>query len=93
MSWRRRCTAARRSSSFLRFAERGDGFERELGVDHQRAPVIAGQVHDAIGPLAVRERVLERVGVLGQPVGHDRFHAALAEGAARLLVGEHVFAA
>ena len=74
----------------LGFAKRGDGFKRELGVDHQRAPVVAGQIHDAIRPLTVGERVLERIGVFGQPVGHDRFHTALAEGAARLLVGEHV---
>ena len=70
-------------------AEGGKAFERELGVDDQR-PVVAGQVDDAVGPGAVGERGLESEGALGQRVAHDGFHAALAEGAARLLVGQHV---
>ena len=65
----------------------GDGFERKFGVDDQ-GPVVR-QKHAAIGPGAVRQRVLEGVGALGQAVLNDDFHARLAEGAARLLVGEH----
>ena len=45
------------------------------------------------GRLRLRERVLELVSRWRQPVLDDRFHAALAEGAARLLVGEDVFQA
>ena len=70
-----------------RLAIGGHGFERELGVDHQRA--LVGQEHGAVGTRAVGERVLELVAALGQPVLDDRLHAALAEGAARLLVAEH----
>jgi hypothetical protein len=44
----------------------------------------------AIRPLAIGERRLELVGGGRQRVAHDRLHAALAEGAARLLVGEDV---
>ena len=75
----------------LRVAERGDGFERELGVDHQRA--LVRQEDRAIRPRAVRERELEFVGAFREPVLDDHFHAALAEGAALLLVGEHARAA
>ena len=71
----------------LRVAERGDRFERELGVDHQRA--LVGQKDRAIRPHPVRERELEFVGAFREPVLDDHFHAALAEGAALLLVGEH----
>ncbi len=53
-------------------------------------PSSPGRYTTQSGRLPFAERVLERVGVLGEPIGHDRFHAALAEGAARLLVGEHV---
>ena len=45
-------------------------------------------MQQAVGPLAVRERRLEGVGALGQAVLDDGLHAHLAEGAARLLVGE-----
>ena len=45
-------------------------------------------MQQAVGPLAVRQRRLEAVGALGQAVLDDGLHAHLAEGAARLLVGE-----
>ena len=45
------------------------------------------------GAVAVRQRELEFVGALRQPVGDDRFHAALAEGAARCLLAKHASAA
>ena len=50
-----------------RLAERGDGFERKFGVDHERA--LVGQEDRAIRPHAVRERELEFVGALrpGRP--------------------------
>ena len=73
----------------LGVAQRRDGFEREFRVDHQRA-LVAGQKHHAVRPRAVRQRELEFVGALRQPVLDDRLHARLAEGAARLLVGEHL---
>ncbi len=63
--------------------------QRKLRVDDQRA-MVAGEINDAVGPAVVLQRVLEGVGVLGQAVGDDRLHAPLAEGAARLLVGEHI---
>ncbi len=52
----------------------------------------AGIRHEdrAIRPRLVRQRVLKFIGALRQHVGDDRFQLALAEGAARLLVGEHV---
>ena len=49
-----------------------------------------GQTDEAVGPLAVRERRLEAVGVARQGVLDDGFHAQLAEGAALLLVGQDV---
>ena len=42
------------------------------------------------GRVLVGERGLELVGAGGQAVAHDRLHPPLAEGAARLLVGEDV---
>jgi len=71
-----------------RLAKGGHGFERELGVDHQQGA--AGQVDAAVGPRPVGERGLEVVAVLRQPVLDDGLHLALAEGAARLLVAEHL---
>src|SRR5262249_44157606 len=68
----------------LGFAQGGNGLERELGVDRQRAPV--GQEYRAIRPAFVRERELEFVAVLRQPILHDEPNAPLAEGAALLLV-------
>ena len=60
---RRPACAHRRSR---RSRERGDGFERKLGVDHQR-PLVR-QEHHAVRPRAVRQRVLELVAALRQPV-------------------------
>jgi hypothetical protein len=51
---------------------------------------LIGQEDHAVRPRIVRQRVLEREQPLGQAVGDDGFHAGLAEGAARLLVAEHV---
>ena len=48
---RTRCAANLRSSSVLAVAERGDAFEREFGVDHQRP--LVGQQH-ARSPAACR---------------------------------------
>ncbi len=72
-----------------RLVEQREGFERELGVDREHAGV-ARQADDAIGARIVGERGLELVGAGGQAVAHDRLHPPLAEGAARLLVGENV---
>ena len=71
----------------LGVAEGGDGFEREFRVDHQRA--LVGQEHGAVRPAAVGQRELEFVAALRQAILDDDLHAALAECAALLLVGEH----
>ena len=55
--------------------------------DDQR-PLVREMDH-AIRPGGIRQRELEFVGALRQPVLDDHFHAALAEGAALLLVGQH----
>ena len=86
-SWRSRCRRLLALLVAARLAIGGHGFERELGVDDQRA--LVGQEHGAVGTRAVGERVLELVAALGQPVLDDHLHAALPEGAARLLVAEH----
>ncbi len=83
----RRRAAAWRFVVGLGVAVGGHGFEREFGIDDQRPFV--GQEDRAVGPQLVGERVLEFVAALGQAVAHDQFHAALAEGAALLLVGKH----
>ena len=68
-------------------AEPLPAFERKFRVDHQCRRLI-GHEHHTIGPGAVAERVLEGKAPLRQPIADDRLHAALAEGAAGLLVGE-----
>ena len=68
--------------------QRGGGFERELGVDDQMAPV--RHVDAAVGSGIIGQRELEFIGALRQAVGNDRLHAPLAEGAAALLVVEHL---
>ena len=83
LTWR---ATSRRSRTGL--AMRGHGFEREFCVDHQRG--LVGEINDAVGPGVVGERELELETTHGQAVLHDCFHAGLAEGAAHLLVGEHV---
>ena len=70
------------------FAVSGYSFEWELSVDHQRR--LVRQIDHAVGPGVVGERELELETTHGQAVLHDCFHAGLAEGAAHLLVGEHV---
>ena len=80
------------ASSRLVVARRAIGrepFEGKFRVDRERAR-IARQADDAIRTGAVRERELEVVAAGRQAVAHDRLHPALAEGAARLLVGENV---
>ena len=72
----------------LALAQRSDRFERELGVDDQRA--LVGQEDHAVRPGVVGQGVLERIERLGQGVLDDGLHAGLAEGAAGLLVAEHV---
>ncbi len=87
MSERTRCAARIRASSPFASRNSVKRLQRELGVDHEPARV-AGQVHEAVRPGAVRERRLEGVGARRQPVADDRLHPALAVGAAGLLVGE-----
>ena len=70
-----------------RRAERLEALERKLGVDHHGGFRV-WHMQQAIRPLAVRERRLERVGAPGQAVLDDCLHAQLPEGAPRLLVGE-----
>ncbi|ODS01646.1 hypothetical protein AUC69_05070 [Methyloceanibacter superfactus] len=50
-------------------------------------------MEQAVRALAVGERRLECIGALGQSVLDDRLHAHLAEGAARLLVGQDLLKA
>ena len=68
--------------------QRGRRLQREFGVDDEM-PVIR-HVDAAIRARIIRQRELEFIGALRQPVGDDRFHAALAEGAAALLVVENL---
>ena len=70
-------------------AQQREALQREFGVDDEAASV-AGQGDQAVRPLPVRELRLEGEEGGGQAVADDRFHPALAIGAARLLVGEHV---
>ena len=81
----------RRLARFVvaRGAQRGEAFERELGVNGEQ-PGVAGQADDAIGAGSVGEGELELVSAHGQAVAHDRLHPPLTEGAAGLLVGENV---
>ncbi len=67
--------------------ERGGGFQREFGIDNQM-PLVR-HVDAAVWPGIVGQRELELISALWQPVGDDRLHAALAEGAAALLVVEN----
>ena len=69
-------------------AQRGDPFQRKLGVDDQRT--LVGQEDHAVRPGVVGQRVLEGIERLRQRVLDDGLHARLAEGAARLLVAQHV---
>jgi hypothetical protein len=68
--------------------QRRHRLQREFGIDAERA--LVGQEHHAVRPLSGRERELEFVSSLRHAVLDDRLHPRLAEGAARLLVGEHV---
>ena len=84
-----------REGAFARFVaarvlEQSEGLERKFGVDRQQ-PLVARQADDAIGPRFVGQRELEIIGAGRQAVAHDRLHPPLAEGAARLFVGENVF--
>jgi hypothetical protein len=60
---------------------------RKLGINHKARRAI-GQEDHAVGPLAVGQRVLERIGPARQRILHDGLHPPLAESAARLLVGK-----
>ena len=75
-----------------RDAKRLEAFQRKLGVDHHGSRAV-GHMQQAVRPLAVGERRLERVGALGQAVLDDGLHAHLAERAARLLVGKDLLQA
>ena len=84
--------AGLRGFARLLVARRAQGrksLERKFGVNGEQAR-IARQADDAVGAGAVREGELEVVRARGQAVANDRLHAALTEGAARLLVGENV---
>ena len=86
-SVRRRCRRRFSLVVGLGVAIGGHAFERKFRVDHQRA--LVGQEHAAVGTRLVGQRVLEGIGAFRQAVLDDRLHPPLAEGAARLLVGEH----
>ena len=79
----------RRAPLFVGFgvAVRGEGLKRKFGVDDQRS--LVGKKDHAIRTHLVAERMLECVAILRQAVANDDFHAALAERAALLLVGQH----
>ena len=91
-SMRTLAAACLRASSLAASRERREGFERKFRVDDHE-PWVARQADDAIGAGVVGERILKLEGRGGQAVPDDRFEAALAEGAARLLVGENVLEA
>ena len=76
----------------MRRAQRVIALERELGVDHDR-PRRVGQLDQAVGALAVGERRLEFIGRGRQDVAYQVLELDLAEGAARLLVGQDVLQA
>ncbi len=69
--------------------QRAIGFQRELGVDHDRARRVR-QPQQAVGATPVAERRLEEIGGLRQRALHQILELQLAEGAARLLVGKNV---
>ena len=68
------------------------GLERELRVDDDGARRVR-QVDQAVGPPAVRQRRLQRIGVRRQRLRHDVVQLDLAEGPARLLVRQDVLQA
>src|SRR5207253_1054487 len=72
--------------------ESREGFERKFRIDDHQ-PRVARQADYAIGAGVVGERVLKFESSSGQAVPDDGFEAPLAEGAARLLVGENVLEA
>ena len=72
---------------FRRGADGVPGLQREFCVDDQWRRAVR-HFHGAIRPAAVGKCLLEGVAALRQPIGDDRLHARLAEGAARLLVGQ-----
>ena len=80
--------ACSRSSSVLAFSSAVVASSGNL-ASMIEMPVVR-HVDAAIRPRIVRQRELEFIGALRQPVGDDGFHAALAEGAAALLVVEHL---
>ena len=78
-----------RASAALGRADGVPGLERKLGVDGPEPGRSLGMRIEAVGPVAVGRASPERrrSQPAGHPVGNDRFHARLAEGAAGLLVG------
>ena len=73
-------------------AQRAVALERELGVDGDRARRV-GQLQQAVDARAGRQRRLECVGRRRQRVLHQVVQLHLAEGAARLLVGQDLLQA
>ena len=88
-SLRNCCCAALQRLRGLGSLQRVVGLERKLGVDDERRRVVR-QIDHAVRPRAGLQRELERERAGRQPVGDDRLHPPLTEGAARLLVGENV---
>ena len=86
--------AARRGDGrlFARRAQCRVALQRELGIDRDR-PRRVGQLEQAVDALAVAQRHLEGVGRRRQDRLDDVAQLDLAEGAARLLVGQDVLQA
>ena len=92
-SWKARCAAARRRRVARRDrAQQLVALERELGVDGDRARRV-GQLQQAVDARAGRQRALELVGRRRQRIRHQVVQLHLAEGAARLLVGQDLLQA
>lgn len=68
-------------------AYRVPGLKWKLGIDHQRRRAVR-HADRAVRARAVRQRLLEGIGAHRQAIRDNRLHARLAEGSARLLVGE-----
>ena len=69
--------------------QRGEAFQRKFGIDDDDG-LRSRKLDRAIGPRAVGQRGLKFIDADRERIGDDGFHAALAEGAARLLVGQHL---
>ena len=87
--WKPRCASLQGGAIARRHgAQRAVALERELGVDADRARRV-GQMQQAVDARPGGQRRLEFVGLRRQGVLHQVVQLDLAEGAARLLVGQH----